>query len=62
MNTDKTSIKSRRVAMLLAPGFDSTQVRTVKESLEAQGAHPEVISLALGVVTADGIINDVRAS
>jgi catalase len=52
MNTDKTSIKSRRVAMLLAPGFDSTQVRTVKESLEAQGAHPEVISLALGLVTA----------
>jgi catalase len=55
MNTVKNSIKSRRVAMLIAPGFDGAQLQTVKAALEAQGAHPDVISLALGVVkAADG--------
>src|SRR6202022_2131368 len=48
-------IKSRRVAILVAPGFDGGQFETVKAALEAQGAHPDVISLALGVVkAADG--------
>jgi catalase len=55
MNTVKNSIKSRRVAILVAPGFDGDQLQTVKIALEARGAHPEVISLALGVVkAADG--------
>jgi len=55
MNTPKNSIKSRRVAILVAPGFDGVQVQTVKAALEANGAHPDVISLALGVVkAADG--------
>jgi catalase len=55
MNTVKNSIKSRRVAILLAPGFDGVQVQAVKVALEAHGAHPDIISLALGVVlAADG--------
>jgi catalase len=55
MNTVKGSIKSRRVAMLVAPGFDGAQLQAVKSALEAAGAHPEVISLSLGVVkAADG--------
>jgi len=55
MNTPKGSIKSRRVAVLVAPGFDGTQFQTVKTALEAGGAHPDIISLGLGVVkAADG--------
>ncbi|MDQ6675134.1 MAG: catalase [Chloroflexota bacterium] len=55
MNTVKGTIKSRRVAMLVAPGFDGIQLQAVKSALEAGGAHPEVISLGLGVVkAADG--------
>jgi catalase len=57
LNTVKGSIKSRRVAMLLAPGFDGGQVQSVKAALEAGGAHPDVVSLALGVVrAADGTL------
>jgi catalase len=55
MNTARDSVKSRRVAFLVAPGFDGVQLQTVKAALEAGGAHPEIISLALGVVlAADG--------
>ena len=54
MNTVKGSIKSRRVAVLLAPGFDGAQFQSVKTALEAGGAHPDVVSLALGVVRANG--------
>jgi catalase len=52
MNTVKGSIQSRRVALLLAPGFDGAQVEALREALQAGGAHPDVISLALGVVAA----------
>jgi catalase len=55
MNTVKGSIRSRRVAVLLAPGFDAAQLQALKTALEAGGAHPDVVSLALGVVRgADG--------
>jgi catalase len=55
MNTVHGTIKSRRVAVLAAPGFDADQLQTVKTMLEAAGAHPEVVSLGLGVVkAADG--------
>ena len=55
MNTVKGSVKSRRVAILVAPGFDAAQLKTVKAALEDAGAHPDIISLALGVVkAADG--------
>ena len=47
MNTVKSSIKSRRVAVLVATGFDGVQLQTVKAALEASGAHPDIISLAL---------------
>ncbi|MBV9577545.1 MAG: catalase, partial [Chloroflexi bacterium] len=55
MTTPKGSIKSRRVAVLLANGFDATQFQATRRALEAGGAHPDVISLGLGVVrAADG--------
>jgi catalase len=55
MNTVKGTIKSRRVAVLLAPGFDGDHLLAVKAALEAGGAHPDIVSLALGVVkAADG--------
>jgi catalase len=55
MQTVKDSIKSRRVAVLLAPGFNADQFKTVKTALESGGAHPDVVSLGLGVVqAADG--------
>jgi catalase len=52
MNRVKNSIKSRRVAVLVAAGFDGAQLQTVKAGLEAQGAHPDVVSLGLGLVNA----------
>jgi catalase len=52
MNTVKGDIRSRRVAVLLANGFDGEGFASVKAALEAGGAHPDVISLALGVVKA----------
>jgi catalase len=55
MQTVKGTIKSRRVAVLLAAGFDANQFKAVKTALEDGGAHPDVISLGLGVVlAADG--------
>ncbi|MBV9329755.1 MAG: catalase [Chloroflexi bacterium] len=55
MNTPKGSIKSRRVALLLAPGFDAAQFQATRAALQAGGAHPDVISIGLGVVRgADG--------
>jgi catalase len=52
MNTVKGVAKSRRVAILVAPGYDAAQVVAVQTALQAAGAHPDVISLALGVVNA----------
>src|SRR6185312_2071195 len=55
MNTITGSIRSRRVAVLLAPGFDGSQFQSVKRGLEAGGAHPDVISVGLGTLeAADG--------
>ncbi|MBV9897058.1 MAG: catalase [Chloroflexi bacterium] len=52
MNTVKGSIQSRRVAVLLGQGFEGEQFVALKTRLEEGGAHPDVISLALGVVKA----------
>jgi len=52
MNTVKGDVRSRRVAVLLANGFDSGAFASIKAALEANGAHPDVVSLALGVVNA----------
>ena len=39
LNPGTDSIESRRVAVLLAPGFDGEQVGAMQESLETGGAH-----------------------
>ena len=55
MNTVKGSVKSRRVAILVAPGYDGAQLKLVQTALQAAGVHPDVISQGLGVVkAADG--------
>ncbi|MBV9355210.1 MAG: catalase, partial [Chloroflexi bacterium] len=55
LNTPHDSVESRRVAMLVGPGFDGEQLRAVQNGLSAAGAHPEVISATLSnVVAADG--------
>ena len=53
--TVKSSAKSRRVAVLVAAGFDGTELATVRGGLESAGAHPDVVSRNLGTVRgADG--------
>ena len=54
-NTVKTTIKSRRVAILAAPGVAGGELRIVRAALEAAGAHVTVIASALGDLrTAEG--------
>ena len=53
----RSKVRSRAAASpcLLAPGFDADHFKAVKTALEGGGAHPDVISLGLGVVqAADG--------
>jgi catalase len=52
-HTVKTSAKSRKVAMLLADGFDARQFTTVKQALSEAGATPVVVSKLGGMVTGD---------
>jgi catalase len=48
-------IRSRRVAVLVAEGFDGGQVETVKAALKAEGAQAELVGTMLGPVrAADG--------
>ena len=59
----ETGIKTRRVAILVAPGVDSAMVRTVYDSLLADGAVPRVVASMLGkVATLDGGKLDVEIS
>ncbi len=54
-NTITDSIKSRRVAVLAADGFDAATVQELKAGLQKQGAHVEVIAPVLGALAgADG--------
>ncbi len=53
-NTVKGSIKTRQIAVLVAPGFASAELAAVKAALEAQGAVVHVISDVLGPVAAEG--------
>jgi catalase len=54
-NTARDSIRSRRVAVLAADGFDAEAVRTVRTALQAQGAQVEVVSRFLSpIVSAAG--------
>jgi catalase len=54
-NTARDSIKSRRVAFLVADGVNRAEVETVKKALEAQGAHVHLIARVLSTVkSSDG--------
>ncbi|MEQ8469710.1 MAG: catalase [Marinoscillum sp.] len=51
----KDSIESRKVAILVADGFDAKGVSSLKEYLKAEGAQAELIAKTLGpVMAADG--------
>ncbi len=50
-NTVKDTIKSRRVAILAANGFNEAELQTVKKALEDKGAHTTVIGQSLGVIS-----------
>jgi catalase len=51
------SVKTRKVAILAAPGADAASIKAVKDALAAQGAHAKVISPTL-VAPAEGIEPD----
>ncbi|RJP74179.1 MAG: catalase [Candidatus Zixiibacteriota bacterium] len=54
-NTVKDTIKSRKVAVLLAEGYNHDEVMQVKEALKNGGAKAQIISQHLGMVkAADG--------
>lgn len=54
-NTPHDSIRTRKVAVLVADGFAGKQLAAVRKALEAQGAKLEVISTRIGLVpAADG--------
>jgi len=46
--TAKNSIKTRRIAFLVGPGYDSTQFNAVKSALEGLGANAFLISKSKG--------------
>ncbi len=50
-NTVKDTVRSRRVAILAADGFDHGQLTAVKRSLEEAGAHVKIVSQFLGPIT-----------
>ena len=54
-NTVKDTIKTRKVAALIADGFDGTQVAAMKEALMKQGAMLKTVAPRNGaILTADG--------
>ncbi len=58
-----TGIRTRRVAIFVAPGVDGAQVQSVYASLLADGAVPRLVGNMLGKVkTADGATLDVEIS
>ncbi|MGZ8292456.1 MAG: catalase [Telluria sp.] len=59
----ETGIRTRKVAILVAPGVDGAMVRTVYDSLLADGAVPRVVGSMLGkVASKDGAALDVEIS
>jgi catalase len=52
-NTHKDSIRTRKIAFLLAEGFDAGSVNAMKKALEAEGAAVEIIAPRLGGITAE---------
>jgi catalase len=62
-NTKKDSIKGRKIAVLLADGFDHGQFMAVKSAIESGGANVKVVSKMLGKLKAtDGNSVDVDKS
>ena len=55
-NTIKDSIKTRKIAVLVADGVNELSVQTVKDMLEAKGAVVELVAPKLGSVISE---NDV---
>lgn len=54
-NQPKTSIKTRKVALLAASGVSGAELQAVKAALKAEGAIPEVVAIHLGTIkTAEG--------
>jgi len=51
-NTRKDTIKGRKVACILADGFDYDAFQHVKSALEAEGAQLKVVSKRLGMIRA----------
>jgi catalase len=49
-NTEKSSIKSRRVAILAADGVDDSAVSRMQQALSAAGAHAKVVAPHLGTL------------
>lgn len=49
-NTVKDTIRSRRIALLVAEGFDFASLNVVKAALEGAGAHTEVVAPIGGMV------------
>jgi catalase len=60
-NTKKTSIKTRRVAILLADGFDAAELAAVRGALEAEGAVAEIVSTRQGMIK-DAAGGEARAN
>jgi catalase len=57
------TVKSRRVAILIAEGFNPAEVTQVKTALTKSGAHPELVGTVLGKVNgADGEAMEVKKS
>jgi catalase len=54
-NTIKDSIKTRKIAALVADGFDGKELETMKKALKAEGAMLKTVAPKLGAVkSADG--------
>jgi catalase len=52
-NTIKDSIRTRKVAFLMADGFDAASITTVKAALEKEGAIVEIIAPKLGFIVSE---------
>jgi catalase len=51
-NTVKDSIKTRKIAALIADGFDADELDAMKSALEAEGAMLKTVATHLGEITA----------
>jgi len=56
VNTKKDSIRTRKIAILIADGVNAAAVTTMKKALVKEGAQAEIIALKLGFVVAENNI------